>query len=136
MSAVSGRRSFHLLDGALDALRQIAAQPPHQQPGAFLAAFGLRILTEAGDRAADAVLVKDQLKAFARLHAIEVGDLKNAVGSIIGSGVLDRLGHRADLADGAEVRPGALNLAVGKKQTTHLTRGFDGALFVGLSVWF
>ena len=64
------------------------------------------------------------------VHAFLQGDRDEAIdilaiGGLIGGGALERAGYRLRLADGAEIRPGAQDIALCEKQPAGFARGFD-----------
>ena len=99
------RRSLLLLDDAFHARHDVAMQGLDQQLGAFLAALPRRILAEAGNRAADALVFENQLEPLARMNSLVEGDVDDGFRILGGLEPVDRFKNWPRLADRPEVRP-------------------------------
>ena len=128
MLLVAGAVAFSLFDRALQIGNQLGMQRPNQQDQARLAMFQIRELLEVSNRPADAVLRDHQFQAFAWMDALAERNVDQGVDLLARIRCFDRGGDCFPIADGAKIRPGVLNIAVGQKQAPGFPRGLSHSI--------
>ena len=105
-------------------------QCPYQQPEGIVTTVAAGVLSEAGYGATDAVVGEDHLESLERADPLHKGDFDDRLDALRRVEFVDGRRNRRGFADGAEIGPGARDIAVRQEKAADFPRGVDESLVV------